>query len=86
MLERCQDYETLHDPDVEGPASTFFDNYDRVPDIVETLELDIEFDDEGKMIYIDKSQLFHIIHLMSDSYFKSLLSARYGVAEMEGII
>lgn len=64
----------------------FFDNYERVPEIVETLELDIEFDEEGKMIYRDKSQLFHIIHLMSDSYFKSLLAARIGVAEMEGNI
>lgn len=64
----------------------FFDNYDRVPEIVKTLELDIEFDDEGKMIYRDKTQLFHIIHLMSDSYFKSLLAARIGVAEMEGNI
>lgn len=64
----------------------FFDNYDRVPDIVKALELDIEFDNEGKMIYRDKSQLFHIIHLMSDAYFQSLLSARYGVAEMEGTI
>lgn len=64
----------------------FFDNYDRVPDIVNALELDIEFDDEGKMIYRDKSQLFHIIHLMSDAYFQSLLAARYGVAEMEGTI
>lgn len=64
----------------------FFDNYDRVPDIVKALELDIDFNDEGKMIYRDKSQLFHIIHLMSDAYFQSLLSARYGVAEMEGTI
>jgi len=64
----------------------FFDNYDRVPAIVNALELDIEFDDEGKMIYRDKSQLFHIIHLMSDAYFQSLLAARYGVAEMEGTL
>ena len=64
----------------------FFDNYDRVPDIVDALELDIEFDEEGRIIYRDKTQLFHIIHLMSDAYFKSLLTARYGVAEMEGTI
>ena len=64
----------------------FFDNYERVPDIVKTLELDIDFDDDGKMIYRDKSQLFHIIHLMSDSYFRSLISERIGVAEMEGTI
>lgn len=64
----------------------FFDNYDRVPDIVHSLELDIEFDDDGKMIYRDKSQLFHIIHLMSDSYFRSLIAERVGVAEMEGTI
>lgn len=64
----------------------FFDNYDRVPEIVTSLELDIEFDEDGKMIYRDKSQLFHIIHLMSDSYFKSLIAERVGVAEMEGTI
>lgn len=64
----------------------FFENYERVPDIVKTLELDIDFDDDGKMIYRDKSQLFHIIHLMSDSYFRSLISERIGVAEMEGTI
>ena len=64
----------------------FFDNYERVPEIVKTLGLDIDFDEEGKMIYRDKSQLFHIVHLMSDSYFKSLLAARIGVVEMEGSI
>lgn len=64
----------------------FFDNYDRVPEIVNALELDIDFDDEGKIIYRDKSQLFHIIHLMSDSYFRSLIAERVGVAEMEGTI
>lgn len=64
----------------------FFDNYDRVPEIVNALELDIEFDEEGKMIYRDKTQLFHIIHLMSDSYFKSLIAERVGVAEMEGTL
>ena len=40
----------------------FFENYERVPEIVKTLELDIDFDDKGKIIYRDKSQLFHIIH------------------------
>lgn len=64
----------------------FFENYERVPEIVKALELDIEFDDEGKMIYRDKSQLFHIIHLMSDSYFKSLIAERVGIVEMEGTI
>jgi hypothetical protein len=64
----------------------FFDNYDRVPEIVTDLELDIDFDEDGKIIYRDKSQLFHIIHLMSDSYFKSLIANRVGVAEMEGTI
>lgn len=64
----------------------FFENYDRVPEIVKELELDIDFDDDGKMIYRDKSQLFHIIHLMSDSYFKSLIANRVGVAETEGTV
>jgi hypothetical protein len=35
------------------------------------------------MIYREKSQLFHIINLLSDSYFKTLLAERTGVAKME---
>ena len=62
----------------------FFDNYERVPEIVKELELDIEFDDDGKLIYRERSQLFHIINLLSDSYFRSLLAQRTGVAKVEG--
>ena len=36
----------------------FFDNYDRVPEIVNELGLDIEFDADGKLIYRERSQLF----------------------------
>lgn len=61
----------------------FFLYYDRVPEIVRTLELDIEFDEKGKMIYREKSQLYHIINLMSDSYFRSLLADRIGIAKTE---
>ena len=64
----------------------FFDNYDRVPEIVAELELDLDFDEEGKIIYKERSQLFHIINLLSDSYFKSLLAQRTGVAKIEGEI
>lgn len=62
----------------------FFDNYDRVPEIVGELGLDIEFDEDGKMIYRERSQLFHIVNLLSDSYFKSLLANRTGIAMVEG--
>ena len=62
----------------------FFENYDWVPEIVKELELDLEFDEDGKMIYKERSQLFHIINLLSDSYFKSLLAHRTGVAKIEG--
>ena len=51
----------------------FFDNYDKVEGIVKDLGLDIEFDENGKLIYREKSQLYHIVNLMSDAYFKSLL-------------
>jgi hypothetical protein len=61
----------------------FFDHYDKVPEIVEALNLDLEFNDDGKIIYREKSQLFHIINLMSDAYFKSLLAERLGVAKIE---
>ncbi len=64
----------------------FFDNYDRVPEIVKELGLDIEFDEDGKLIYRERSQLFHIVNLLSDSYFKSLLANRTGVAMVEGEI
>lgn len=64
----------------------FFDNYDKVPEIVAELELDLDFDEEGKMIYKERSQLFHIINLLSDAYFKSLLAQRTGVAKIEGEI
>ena len=61
----------------------FFEHYDRVPEIVNALNLDLEFDEEGKIIYRGKSQLFHIINLMSDAYFKSLLAERIGVVKTE---
>lgn len=64
----------------------FFDNYDKVPEIVAELELDLDFDEEGKNIYKERSQLFHIINLLSDAYFKSLLAQRTGVAKIEGEI
>lgn len=64
----------------------FFDNYDRVPEIVKELGLDIDFDADGKLIYRERSQLFHIVNLLSDSYFKSLLANRTGVAMVEGEI
>lgn len=62
----------------------FFDNYDKVPEIVAELDLDIDFDEDGKLIYRERSQLFHIVNLLSDSYFKSLLANRTGVAMIEG--
>ena len=64
----------------------FFDHYDKVPEIVNALNLDLEFDEEGKIIYREKSQLFHIINLMSDAYFKSLLAERFGVAKTEDVL
>ena len=68
----------------KGRLPLFFDNYDKVAEIVQELELDIEFDKKGKLIYRERSQLFHIINLLSDSYFKTLLADRKGVAKTEG--
>lgn len=62
----------------------FFDNYERVPDIVKELGLDIDFAEDGKLVYRERSQLFHIINLLSDAYFKSLLAQRPGIAKIEG--
>jgi hypothetical protein len=67
----------------KGRLPLFFDNYDKVPGIVTELELDIEFDDEDRLVYREKSQLFHIINLLSDSYFKTLIAERTGVSKIE---
>jgi hypothetical protein len=67
----------------KGRLPLFFDNYDKVPGIVTELELDIDFDDEDRLVYREKSQLFHIINLLSDSYFKTLIAERTGVSKIE---
>ena len=69
-----------------GRLPLFFEHYDRVPGIVARLRLDIDFDEQGKLQYRDKSQLFHIVNLFSDAYFQSLLADRTGVALVEGDI
>lgn len=66
----------------------FFDNFDKVDGIVKDLDLDIEFEPTNetgvaRMIYRDRSQLFHIVNLLSDSYFKSLIAERTGLAKIE---
>lgn len=70
----------------KGRLPLFFENFDKVPAIVQSLGIDLQFDDEGKLIYRDKSQLFPIIYLMSDAYFKSLLAERTGIAKTEEAI
>lgn len=67
----------------QGRLPLFFENYEKVPEIVSELGLDIEFDEDFKIIYREKSQLFHIINLMSDAYFRSLLANRMGIAKTE---
>lgn len=62
----------------------FFDNYDKVPEIVKENNLKIDFDAEGKIVYKDKTELYRITNLMADSYFRSLLLDRLGVAKLEG--
>ena len=66
-----------------GRMPLFFENYEKVPGIVSELGIDLQFNDEGKIIYRDKSQLFPLIYLMSDAYFKSLLAERTGIAKLE---
>jgi hypothetical protein len=70
----------------KGKLPLFFRNYDKVPEIVIALNLNINFDEEKKLVYENKGQLFHIVNLLSDSYFKSLLAERYGVVKTEGEI
>lgn len=67
----------------QGRLPLFFENYEKVPDIVRDLGLDIDFDVDGRIDYKEKSQLFHIVALMSDSYFESLLAKRRGIVKTE---
>lgn len=68
----------------KGRLPLFFQNFDKVPGIIKELGLDIEYNEnEEKLVYREKSQLFHIINLMSDAYFKSLLLDRTGLAILE---
>lgn len=67
----------------QGRLPLFFENYEKVPDIVKDLGLDIDFDADGRIDYREKSQLFHIVALMSDSYFESLLAKRRGIVKTE---
>jgi len=67
----------------KGRLPLFFDNFEKVEGIVKELELDIDFGNDGRMIYKDRSQLFHIVNLLSDSYFKSLIADRTGLAKIE---
>ena len=61
----------------------FFENFEKVPGIVSELGLDIDFGDDGRLIYRERSQLFHIVNLLSDSYFRSLIADRTGLAKTE---
>ncbi len=61
----------------------FFEHYNEVPNIVSRLKLDIAFDSDKKIIYQNKSQLYHVINLLSDAYFESLLLKRTGVTLVE---
>ena len=83
-LERIFNYRDAYKAKTdEAMGAIFFDNYDKVEGIVKDLGLDIEFDENGKLIYREKSQLYHIVNLMSDAYFKSLLAERIGVSKTE---
>ena len=55
----------------------------KVSGIVSELGLDIDFGDDGRLIYKERSQLFHIVNLLSDSYFRTLIANRTGLAKME---
>lgn len=62
----------------------FFENINKVPKLVEELGLNLEFDENNKLVYSNRTQLYEITNLMLDSYFRSLLADRIGVAKLEG--
>jgi len=67
----------------KGRLPLFFDNYEKVSGIVDELGLDIDFDEDDRLIYRERSQLFYIVSLLSDAYFKTLIADRTGLAKIE---
>lgn len=63
----------------------FLENYKNVPKMVREIGLDIQFDGNGRIVYDNKSKLCGIVNLLSDSYVKTSLGNRVGVAELEGV-
>lgn len=70
----------------KGRLPLFFKNIDKVPSLVKELDLNLSLDENNRLVYSERSQLYEITRLMSDSYFRSLLADRIGVAELEGTI
>ncbi|CDX00846.1 permease component [Desulfitobacterium hafniense] len=55
---------------------------DKIKDLVNLVELDIKFTDDGKMLYERKDQLQNITLIIRDAYYQSYINERLGVDEM----
>lgn len=55
------------------------DNFDKIQNVVDTLNLKIELDVKNKkIIYVDKTQLMNITYILRDAYYQSLITQRHG--------
>lgn len=70
----------LQDPD---RVKTCFENFEKVKELVNVVELDIKFNEDGnKLLYERKDQLQNITLIIRDAYYQAFITERLGVDEL----
>lgn len=61
-----------------------FDNFDNIIEAITMFELDLEVTTSGKraIVYADKSQIYDILRIASDAYYKSIVREQLGIDNM----
>lgn len=70
----------LQEPD---KVNRCFENFEKVKELVNVVELDIKFSEDGsKIIYERKDQLQNITLIIRDAYYQTFITERLGVDEL----
>lgn len=59
--------------------STCFDNFENVRETINLFDLQIEIENDGTLIYVEKRQIMDILRLARDSYYRSLIREEPGI-------
>ena len=60
-------------------STLFLKNINVTKDVIKDFNLDIEVDNQNKLVYRDSSQISSFIGLMQDAYYKTLIGKREGM-------